>query len=318
VRVAIVTALLLVAAAGAHADERFIMQSNFWVNLHQTLLDSAQNNRLAPAESPMREVERSVWNNAVLLYRSRFSERSAIFDEELMRMNDAFAGATDALPASLPEDLVKALTGAAVVYRKHGWPSDDRANRFWITAADALLRDAGEDLAREHTRVYDVPFPSRVRVDVTAFAGSTGAYTTINKDGFIHTTISSRDPAYQGFASLEMLMHEASHAIVGTGDGQIGPEINRKAAERRVFPPRQLWHAIIFYTSGELTRRALAERGVDYTQFAQKQGMYERAFNRLRGPLETFWQSYMDGKMTREAAIENLVQMTGIAPPPRN
>lgn len=309
--------LLLLFAVTASAQERWVMQSNFWVNLHQTLLDAGQNSRLAQPDGAMRDVERTTWNAAVLAYRTRYSDRLPFMDDELIRINDALRTASDSIPPGFPEDITKALATSSLIYRKYRWAEDDRANRFWITTADALLRDAGEELAREHSRVYGVPFPAKIYVDVTPYAGPFGAYTTAN-NGLVHTTISSRDAGYQGFAALEMLLHEPSHAIVSSGNGQIGPEINTMAAERKLVAPRQLWHAIIFYTSGELTRRALKARGVDYTPFAHKQSMFDRAFNGLREPLESYWQSYLEGKMTRAAAIDNIVQVTGITPPPRN
>ena len=309
--------LLLAVAVNVSAEDRWVMQSNFWVNLHQTLLDAGQNSRLAQADGPMRDAERTVWNGAVLTYRARYQDRLPYMDDELIRINDSLRTAGESIPPGFPEEITKALATSSVVYRKYKWTEDDRANRFWITTAEALLRDAGEELARDHARVYGVPFPAKVHVDVSPVAGPLGAYTTANS-GFVHTTISSRDPAYQGFAALEMLLHEPSHAVVGSGNGQIGPEINAMAAERRLVPPRQLWHAILFYTSGELTRRALKTRGVDYTPYAHKHGMFDRSFSGLRDPLETYWQSYLEGKMTRASAIDNIVQVTGIAPPPRN
>ena len=138
--------------------------------------------------------------------------------------------------------------------------------------------------------------------------------------GVPHTTISSADPRYQNYAALEMLLHEGSHAIVGVANGAIGPEIATVANGRtpRLLPPRELWHAILFYTSGELTRRALAERGIkDYVPFMYKQQMFDRAFFGAQAPLEAFWKSYLDGKMDRQTAITAIVEATANTAPPR-
>jgi hypothetical protein len=73
-----------------------------------------------------------------------------------------------------------------------------------------------------------------------------------------------------------------------------------------------LWHAILFYTSGELTRRALARRGVsEYRPFILD--MYEGPFRGFRQSLETHWQAYLDGKLSREAALRQILIET--APP---
>jgi hypothetical protein len=312
---ALAAAVIVVLCAPAASAQRWQMQSNFWVNVHQTMLDAALNGR--PIDATLTDSEKSAWNNAIHTYRVRFFDRSPIFDEELVRINDALSSATDLPPEGFAEEVTKALLSASQVYRKHRWSIDDKANRFWISVAEGMLRDTGEDLAREHGRVYGAPFPERVRVDVSPAAGALGAYTTI-ANGLVHTTISSRDPAYQGYAALEMLLHEASHAIVGAAGGAIGPEIQSSARANGVLAPRQLWHAMLFYTSGELTRRALRERGItDYTPFMYKQAMFERAFSGLREPIEAYWQSYLDGRMARAAAIKAIVDATGAQPPAR-
>ncbi|HUP49667.1 MAG TPA: hypothetical protein VNA04_12850 [Thermoanaerobaculia bacterium] len=313
-RAVLFTAVLLLHAAAAGA-QRWELQSNFWVNLHQAMLDAAQNGR--PIEASLTDSEKSLWNNAVHTYRVRFYDRSPIFDEELVRINDALSAAGDLPPEGFSEEVTRALLSAAFVYRKHRWALDNRTNLFWISVAEGMLRDAGEELAQEHARVYGVPFPARTRVDVSAAAGPLGAYTT-TMNGFVHTTISSRDPSYQGYAALEMLLHESSHAIVGPAAGAIGPDIQSHARARGVLAPRELWHAILFYTSGELARRALRDRGInDYTPYMYRQGMFDRALGAMRQPLETFWQSCLEGRMDRQAALAAIVDATGSQMPAR-
>ncbi len=124
--------------------------------------------------------------------------------------------------------------------------------------------------------------------------------------------VTSTEPGYQGFAALEMLMHEPSHAIVGATSGAIGTDLARAAREVSVRPYSNLWHAVLFYTSGELTRRSLARRGVrDYRPVILD--MYKRGFAGFRQALETHWQAYLDGKVSREAAIRQILIET--APP---
>ncbi len=49
---------------------------------------------------------------------------------------------------------VSELVEAAPVYRANGWREDDRASRFFIAYAAAMLRQAGPDLVREPQKVY--------------------------------------------------------------------------------------------------------------------------------------------------------------------
>lgn len=315
-RLAVLTAVALLAPLALPAQaQRWQMQSNFWVSLHQTMLDAAQNGR--GLEPTLNADERSAWNNAVYTYRVRFFDRSLIFDDELVRINDGLSSATELPPEGFAEEVTKALLSAAPVYRKHRWAADNKSNLFWISVAESMLRDAGEELARNHARLYGVAFPTRILVDVSPAAGPLGAYTTVN--GVVHTTISSRDPRNQGYAGLEMLLHEASHAIAGATSGAIGPEIQQAARLAGVLAPRELWHAVLFYTSGDLARKSLRERGInDYVPYMYKESMFERAFFGLKQPLETYWQSYLDGRMDRGSAITAIVEATGAQPPARN
>jgi hypothetical protein len=307
--------LLLVVALPAPAAHRWEMQSNFWVSLHHTLLDAAQNGKKADESLP--PSDRTNWTNALLIYRIRFGDRVPWENEELTRINDMLSGMSgDMIEEGLPEEVARALLLAAPAYRRVYWPADEKSNQFWISAAEGLLRDAGEELAAEHARVYGVPYPQKIRVDVSPWAGQAGVYTT-DANGFVHTTISSREPGYRGFASLEMLVHEPTHAILSPSTG-IGAQMTAIGTEKRLLVPRNLWHAILFYTSGELTRRALQARGItDYVPYAHSKGLYDRTFTGLKQPLETYWQFYLDGRMSRDAAIVALVENTGTVPPSR-
>jgi hypothetical protein len=298
----------MAASAGAPpaASSRYQLQSRFWVSLHQTLLEAAQRGGVANPGTD--DAERRTWDGAVAAYRERFGTKSPVFDDDLTALNDTLSSVAD--DAFLPPTLGPAgdaLHDAADVYRQRRWPTDLMADRFWSAVAQAMLDQAGEELVRAHEKVYGQSYPPHVTVDVAPYGGEYGAYTT-TRDGFVHTTVSTHDPAYQGYWGLEMMLHEASHAIVGWHDGVIGPEIEAAAKAMGRRSPRGLWHAVLFYTSGELTRRALAPRGIEYQPFILE--MYKKTFQDFRDPLATHWQAYLDGKLAREEAIRRLVDAT--------
>ena len=283
---------------------RYRLQSNPWVNLHQRLIHEARFGSAPPAALSGEDL--AEWKKAVETYRAFLGKRNPIFDEELIGMNAALSRTSaPELPDSIPAPASAALETAMPLYRSVQWEKDDRANRFWIAIAEPMLASAAQELADAHAKAYAMPFPKRILVDVSPFAWEYGAY-TVGEGESAHAVISSTDHGNQGFAALEMLMHEPSHAIVAPASGAIGADLTRVAGELGVKPPSNLWHAILFYTSGELTRRALATRGVsDYQPYIV--GMYERVFRELRQPLETHWQAYLDGKVSREAAIRQIL-----------
>ncbi|MET0649407.1 MAG: hypothetical protein ABW208_22585 [Pyrinomonadaceae bacterium] len=318
-----VAALLcgLVLAAGAAAQERpaaparvgrYRLQSNPWVNLHQRLVYEARFKWDKPPAGLSGE-DLAKWSKAVEDYRAYLGRRNPIFDKELISLNATLSGTNaDKLPGTIPAAAKKVLEAAMPLYRVAQWEEDDRANRFWIAVAEPLLASAAEELAEAHAKVYATPFPKNILVDVTSFAWQFGAY-TVGEGESAHAVIASTEKGTQGFAALEALTHEPSHAIVDS-DPQyaIGSDLKRAADETGLKPSANLWHAILFYTSGELTRRALARRGVrDYRPFILD--MYEGPFRGLRPSLETHWQAYLDGKLSREAAIRQILVETSPA-----
>ena len=293
---------------GATAVGRYRLQSNPWVNLHQRLLEAAQFD--APSPAGMTGDALQQWKKAVQTYRAHFGKRNPIFDPELTRLNDELsANAAHNLPAAIAGTAASTLREIMPAYRAAQWPHDDRANRFWISVAVPLLASAGEELAEAHAKAYAAPFPRHILVDVAASAWQFGAY-TVGEGDHAHVVIASVVPGNQGFGALEMLMHEPSHAIVDATTGAIGGDLTQLSKSLGVRPPPSLWHAILFYTSGELTRRALAQRGVtDYRPVISE--MYGGPFRGFQTPLETHWQAFLDGKMTRDDALRQILIETG-------
>ncbi|HET8947982.1 MAG TPA: hypothetical protein VFQ07_13465 [Candidatus Polarisedimenticolia bacterium] len=300
----------------ASADvERYHLQSNAWVNLHQRLMYEARFGD-APPPDGLAGDDLAAWNAAVAQYKTWLgARRSPIFDSELVALNRALSEtkvgsrAAAHLPKGIPEAAAKALDAARPLYDRGQWARDDAANRFWIAGAAPLLRSAAAELIAAHEKAYGVPFPKKIRVDVVSYGWEFGAYTVGDGDA-VHSVIQSTDAGSQGFAALEALMHEPSHGIVASDSGAIGADLAHAAAELHVKPPYNLWHALLFYTSGELTRRVLAERGVTtYTPVIQI-GMFDRQFKGFREAFDQHWRAWLDGKTTREEAMRAIVQAT--------
>lgn len=295
---------LILLAVLSTAQSRWHLQSNVWVNLHQRLMYEARFGAVPPL------ADDAQWKDAIEKYRDFLGKRDPIADRDLIAMNAALSATKGAtLPDSIPRAAADALTSAMPLYRARQWPEDDRVNRFWIAVVEPLLADAGEELVTAHEKAYGRPFPKAILVDVTSYAWQFGAYTSDDA----HVVFQSQDnPGGEGFYALESMLHEPSHTIVGDRSGAIGEDLARVTKETGIRPYSNLWHAILFYTSGELTRRALERRGVhDYKPVILQ--MYDRGFRGFRQALETHWQAYLDGKESRDAAIRQIVIET--APP---
>jgi hypothetical protein len=285
---------------------RWDLHNSLWMSLHQTLMQHASA-RTPPDLAALTPQQRTAWTAAVNAYREAAGSGSITFSEAMMGLQDQLSQvADDAANPAITSPLGAAIRQAAPVYRAQWWPADQAANRFFIGYTAAMLRDAGEEIARGHEVVYGRPLPERIRVDVAPFGGTFGAYThTLQHAGTI-VTISSRDSGYHGLAALEGVLHESSHSIVFPRYGDVARAISAAAARRGIPPPPDLWHAVLFATTSELTRRALQKRGVaDYVPFSKD--LLTRAWPQYREAIETHWIPYVSGTGTMEEAIEKIV-----------
>ena len=67
-----------------------------------------------------------------------------------------------------------------------------------------------------------------------------------------------------------------------------------------------LWHVVLFYVTGEVTRQQLAASGIEYRHYLYSTGLFDRAWPRFRVPIEQHVQAYIDGKITLEQMASNL------------
>jgi len=310
-------AMLLVFAFLPHAHAAEVVRvapwefhNSFWMSLHQTLMDDAS--RSTPRDlAALSPEEQKAWTEAVAAYRAAANGADMTFAKPMAITNDAITQiADDAMEPAIDAPLADALKRAAPVYRAKWWADDEKANRFFITYAAAMLRDAGEELMHAHEVVYLTPWPARVLAYVAPHAGPFGAYTMTGRAGGVITTMSSRDPGYQGLRALEMILHESSHAVVSPGTGTVGAAIAAAAKERGIEAPPQLWHAILFATSSELTRRVLAERGVP-AYVGTSDDLFTRAWPKYRAAIEKNWIPYVNGQGKLEDAIDRVVAAIG-------
>lgn len=282
------------------------LHSSFWMSLHQTLIDDAM--RSTPRDlTALPAGNQKDWNEAVAAYRTAGGHGDMTFALPMVITNDALSQvADDAMEPLIDAPLADALKRAAPVYRAQWWAADDKANRFFLAYAAAMLREAGDELIRAHETVYRTPWPKRVLVYIAPYGGPTGAYTMSGRAGGVITTMTSRDAGYQGLRALEMLLHESSHAVVNPRRGTVAAAISASAKKRGIEPPRDLWHAILFATSSELTRRLLAERGVAAYEPASID-LFTRVWQRYREPIVKYWIPYVGGQGNLEDSIDKVV-----------
>ncbi len=336
----------------------FEFHSGFWINLHHMLYYEAKLRQAPPAAAQkgssgpqirlntmkdaaaaLTPAERLAWDSSVEYYVANYVNKDLLFNNDLVLLKNQLGDFEDCdelsgrrkktCDAGLPPKLTQVLETAATVYRAHLWPGQDRANRRWVASVAPLVEEQGVGISERLADIYQTKWPkAKIRVDVSGYANSAGAYTTLDP---LRVTISSLDPRNQGDAAFEVLFHEASHGIAEP----VQSAIIRECRQRDKAIPRDLWHALIFYTTGEVIRPLLnsaendAPDGQDlpkmedavkpninrppptrrdkYVPYAIREGLYERGWKDYLQLLTRFWQPYLDNQSTFDDAIARMV-----------
>src|SRR5579885_3047878 len=296
----------------------FEFHSGFWLNLHHMLYHEARKQRDAAAPQPNPPVrsgkpalrsspnpeaaftppERQAWNDAVAYYAANFADKDLLFTNELAGLKNLLGEFEDCAD----------LSGTRQKFCNAGL---DPQLTSVLEAASPVVREQGLGISQRLADIYETPWPKRrIRVDVSAYANWAGDYTTVDP---LRVTISSLDPRNQGDAALEILFHEASHGIAQP----VEAAIIRECRQRDKAIPRDLWHALVFYTTGEVIRPIVASDGAAqgqtslgsdaYTPYAFREGLYQRKWEQYLDLLKRFWQPYLDGKVTFDDAIAHIV-----------
>jgi len=292
------------------------LYSSFWQNLHHFLYVSAWATRPIVARAPrlamplppepvvsLTPEAKSTWDAAVTYYDRNVASRDLLFDDDLTRVKLALADADDTLGSVRIDEALRAtLLEAAPIYRKYWWSDHDAANRSWIDRVSHQTPTVAGPIIARLTALYGVPwFTTPVRVDVVRAGKSQGAYTSNNPRP--HIVVASGDSSYDGWSGTEMLFHESSHALFQ--NVRLAVDSAAKAANRQ---PRDLWHVVLFYVTGEVTRQQLAKNGIEYRPYLYATGLFDRAWPAFRGPVERHVRPFVDEQITLDRMAAELAQ----------
>ena len=307
------------APAPPSAPIRFEFHSAFLMNLHHFLVDAARHPGRIDAVKwsvPPTADEMAAMHEAVAFYATTFGQRDLLFDDELRDIKHALARADDARQQAdglgLPPALAAMLARAAPVYARCLWASQDRVNRDWIAHVQVLQARYGAQIQPRLERIFEARFPASIRDDVVFTTGTfTGAYTDEPPP---QTVLPSGWDEYGGLASLEMIWHEAAHA--GTSD-KLEALIETEAHAMGREPPANLWHAALFEAVGTTVSDVLARDGVTgYVEYAEKNGVYRRAWPSYVPVLRNEWKVWLDGRGSLKGAVDAMLSRQPAAATP--
>lgn len=314
-------ALPSVRAMGSPLLPAFHFNNGFWMNLHHTLYYQMQAIENAYQKDDGYPLDQAAladyhripvphhrdWYEALSVYHRNYAHADFVFDETLSASDHALTfvdATTGELPNALPAEMVKALQSAAPVYESTLWPTHRAQNDLFIANIDALLAQYGDAFRTRVPQVLEAPWLAQPhRVDVVAYSDRDGSYCNTT-DTFVHIIMSSSDPAQHGPSSLDVLFHEASHAIAGPYDGTIGGPIVAASRTLQRLVPDEFWHTVLMFTPGRIAEEAFTAAGVPYTMvWLKRDGLFTQVWPRYYAVLQKYWQPHMDGKTDRVTAL---------------
>ncbi len=320
----VATAAVLATAGAARsasiAQPAIEFRSEFWLNLHHTLYRQADAfqtaydggvNSLHPMQRHFYEAatylppgDRHAWYRALAFYQSQYGQRSFVYDDRLIRIENALAD------GSPPADLKRILASVAPIYRNTLWPAHDRLNRRRIEQWRQHLAQYGPTLMPKLSHIYQAQWLHMpYRVDVVASTDHDGAFSVYEGERYWHIVTSSFDRQNDGLNGFEIIVHEASHSIVSPDSGPIGRSIALAADSLNRPEPADLWHVVIMYAPGSVLRKLVAKtHGPPYRPAFVTNGVLTADYPRYYAALEQHFQPYIDGRTTLQRAMEETVK----------
>ncbi|NND45929.1 MAG: hypothetical protein HKN58_11450 [Xanthomonadales bacterium] len=318
-------ALPTLAAEPVSITPWFAFHSDFDTNLNDALVIAGRERAANRAElfkggnakacfDGLAPSQRAGWNLAVDYY-ARIVSPAGWDDRQQFLLRIALAGLAENLDerASGYLELAEHMRGAAEpAYTACGWDQQDAANRAWVERLMPRIQQHGAAIAQRLEAVYGTPWHGLpLRVDVVAHAPPVGANTIwLNPEGG-HILVSS---GIEDALALEIMFHEASHTLVSYGRGDPLPLALEAAAQNTgVELPRDLWHVVMFYLTGEVMREVLGEA---YTPYMVTQGLWDGRWGRYREAVEASMPAYLEGSATLQQAAASLLQKLHAEPGP--
>lgn len=330
-RIALCLALSLALAVGSSSEElapapiattdRFAFFSDLDTNLHDALIVAGAARREGKDELFLSGDEAACFGKLAPSARKGWSLAVDYYAEIVTkeswngRAQVAMRYALGGFPSDGEErnrDLVAITRGmlaaAAPAYEACAWPARDAMNRAWMEDLAPRLARHEDSIATRLESLYGVAFHGLpMRVDIVAAAPPLGANTWILDPGG-HILIST---TMEGNVSLETVLHEASHTLAAPWRPDPLPKaLGAAAKELGVEVPRDLWHVVLFHTTGEVVREVLAAAG-EPGYVPMVESLWRGSWAPLEEPVKETWPAYLRGDVSLEEASRALVGAIG-------
>ncbi len=320
-------AAALVAGSSATAGRTPVLQtphfafySDFETNLNDALIAAGLARRAKKPElfqagdeatcfGKLTPSTRAGWDGAVDYYAKVVSSTNWDSRQQLQLRWDLVGYQEESHPDAAAAEylqIVSALrTAAAPAYRSCRWAAQDARNRAWIDDMKPRLAADEASVAARLGQLYKKTWKMLpMLVDVVETVNWSGADTAWSNAGQADILIACEPTGASGF---ETLFHESSHALMDRGD-PVQKALESAATAAGVKLPGDLWHVVLFYTTGQAVKPIVeAREKAPYTPMLY--GILARGsgWTEYREPLERQWQPYIDGTTTLDQAAAALI-----------
>ncbi|HEX4966251.1 MAG TPA: hypothetical protein VF173_35915 [Thermoanaerobaculia bacterium] len=213
---------------------------------------------------------------------------------------------------SLPlrQDLAGLATGYQAVekgFLATVWPGHREVAERAAAALKKELFPKAPAVYAEIARRLDLPLPvpeAPLPIYLVAAAPFPGAFTNFTREGPFSVVALEGEPDSQW---VEIVVHETIHALdIKAKEGSVLAELRRRLAQVPGASPQEAHdfvHTVMFVQAADAVRRVLDPSHKDY---GDVRGYYGRV-GRAATVVVPAWREYLDGKVTRDAAMAKIV-----------
>ncbi|MBD1581931.1 hypothetical protein HC733_06510 [Pseudoalteromonas sp. S16_S37] len=260
------------------------------------------------SDSSISDTDKQTLKNSIAQYQNYTKQK---YFHPLFNNND-FGLMTDGFNQGKPlaevktTSLSKSYFASVGLYKEHIWPRHCQQNQQWRVNLQSKLTHYGEGV---YQRLSDLLLGELVSAPthfVYAHARPftrEGAFTSARS--FV-THINSFQPNYRDWYALELLFHELSHVPFFNNE-RLKNSIEQAFVDQGIAEHGRIWHPILFYTVGEVTRQAIVKENPDYRPYANEKHLYQGRWDYL-AELERYWLPYINGQVSFGEALDNLAK----------
>lgn len=294
-------------------SNRFMFFENYWLNMQHWAYNMSAYAQEEPLEHVMGEVyaqlsdqDREALLEAVRFYQEEILQYDLRIEELTYYFKRWIVTQDSGVPEEVPQQfrpIMDRLIALKPIYDQYYWDTHHQAN--------VAVYEDNIDLIRtlEDTSVVDLEWLCRarwqeekIRVDISYHSKLSRPYTTVTP--VAHIVMDSRRNATPVGNWFELLLHETSHHMIDEGAGFIGGTILDVGDKGNYRLPGQLSHSYLFYLSGKIAQRHLADIDPDYQLYVIRRGIFKDRIELLPKYLDP----YIAGELSLHDATRALLE----------